>query len=184
MDLSEMQQHGKWLVRGMWTGAILGFVFEHFDLGKMAAGAFVLLLFSAGPYLLILRYRIRCEKARLPLDVSPPSAEGGLLRTSAVVLSLGLTDVLFSGLPLFSIFVCAAGLLYLFEMLAARKNRSLAILRAKKAMITLMVGSIAIAASAYDAAQMEPRAAALADALRQFKIRHGHYPAKLQELVP
>ena len=45
MILSKMQQHYKWLLRGMWAAAVLGFVFEHFDLGRLAAGTFLLLLF-------------------------------------------------------------------------------------------------------------------------------------------
>jgi hypothetical protein len=184
MELIAIQRYDKWLARGMGAAAVLSFVFAYFDWQALVAGTWMLLLFVAGPGLLILRFRIRREQARLAAPSSQPSAEKGVLRIAIVAVCLGLIDVFVSGWPLFSIFVCAAGLLYLGGTLAARGNRPLALLRAKKMLVTLFVGIAAIAATSFDAGQMEPRAAAVVDALRQFKLRHGHYPAKLQELVP
>lgn len=180
MDLNAMQRYDRWLLRGMGTAIVLSVVFAYFDWQPLAAGTWALLLFVAAPVFLILHLRVRREQARL----AAPGARNGLLRTAVIAVSLGLIDVLISGWPLFSLFVFAAGLLHLGGTLAARGNRPLVIFRARKTLITLTVGTVAIAATAFDAGRMEPRAAALANALRQFKLSHGHYPAKLQELVP
>lgn len=113
-----------------------------------------------------------------------PSKQPGAIRTAGIVLGLGLFDVLVFGWPFFSLFIILAGLRYLYGTLAARKDHRRAMLFAKKALIALLIGPMAMAATNYDMAQATSRAELVADALRQFKTGHGHYPAKLQELVP
>lgn len=79
-----------------------------------------------------------------------------------------------------------AALIYLLGMLLALlwRDRPLAALRGKKALIALAAVATVVVLIHYDAGRVEPQISQVAAALKQYQQRHGHYPARLQELVP
>jgi hypothetical protein len=108
-------------------------------------------------------------------------------RTAVVLALLFIVDLGYSGQGLFSLAVAAGGLVLLTAgalWSLARGIRGQASSRARRARAYLLLGVAAFAAIQFHQATAQHHAAEVIAACQAYKVRHGIFPAALQQLVP
>ena len=134
--------------------------------------------------LIVLNSWIRTRRNTAPPPAKATS-ERSLIFVVIVTLTWGMIDAFFLGQGVIAIVLCVAGVLYFLpRAIAARHDGAQFKLRLSKAAITSVAGFAALGIIVYGNVIARDRAETLIVAVDQFYLKHGRYPARLEEVVP